>query len=452
MLEEKLVNNQATKEFTVSEISGRIKDLLENQVGVVRIRGEISGLKIAASGHGYFNLKDNSAVLGCTCWRPILAKLNFQLSEGMEVTAIGKITAYAGQSKYQLSAEQITPAGIGAMMQILKERRIALEKEGLFDKACKKPLPFFPHRIGVVTSITGAVIRDIIHRISDRFPTNVIIWPVTVQGETAAAEITEAIEGFNCAPADIRPDVIIVARGGGSIEDLWPFNEEIVVRAAANSSIPIISAVGHETDYTLIDLAADLRAPTPTAAAEFASPVLSSLIATLSSYYTRLASKFSDIIRYNDQLVKSYDRITSHAQNRLSSLEQKIDELGFKLLDSLPNLLQLKNAGLKQYSAGRLDPSRILDYKILQLKHQTDHLAQIATKNITEKEHRLALSASLLQSLDYKNTLKRGFALVKTANGDFISSQNELTSGLELDIEFYDGTARVVTKTLSENA
>ena len=272
--------------FSVSEVSSKIKKLLEDNLGYVKIKGEISGFIKAASGHGYFSLKDERAVLAATCWRHNLANIDFKLEEGLEVVVSGKITAYAGQSKYQISVEKISPAGAGAFMQILRERKAKLEKEGLFAKETKQNLPFFPKTIGIITSPSGAVIKDIIHRISDRCPTRLLVWPVTVQGETSATEVSNAITGFNKLTKD-RPDLIIVARGGGSIEDLWGFNDEIVVKSAFASKIPLISAVGHETDYTLLDLVADRRAPTPTAAAEFAVPVLADL-----KIYYKYSNKF----------------------------------------------------------------------------------------------------------------------------------------------------------------
>lgn len=439
MIENSFLDHQVVKEFSVSEISHKIKEILETSIGTVRVKGEISGLKIAASGHGYFNLKDNLAVLGCTCWRPVLTRVQFPLEDGIEVVIIGKITAYAGQSRYQLSVEKIELAGVGALMQILKERRQKLEKEGLFDNANKKPIPFMPKKIGVITSITGAVIKDIIHRITDRCPTNVIIWPVTVQGDSAAAEIAAAIEGFNSCEELSRPDVIIVARGGGSIEDLWSFNEEIVVRATANSFIPIISAVGHETDYTLIDLAADVRAPTPTAAAEFAVPVLANLQYGISSYYSRLLSSTNSILNFKQKFLGNYDRILKYPINYVALAEQKIDELEFRLLEALPNLLNFKTANLNRFSITRLNPVKIINYKFLQLNHQSNYLTGVISQVFNNLQHQLNLSNKLLASLDYNNVLKRGFAIIKTDDNRFLSSKLEATNNDKFNIKFFDG-------------
>ncbi|MGB6326772.1 MAG: exodeoxyribonuclease VII large subunit, partial [Methylocella sp.] len=270
-------------ELSVSELSAALKRTVEDRFGFVRVRGEISNYRGPhSSGHVYFCLKDQSARIDAVIWKGVFAKLRTKPREGLEVVATGKVTTYPGKSTYQIIVEALELAGIGALMALVEERRRKLAAEGLFDEARKRPLPFLPACIGVVTSPTGAVIRDILHRIAERFPRHVVVWPVRVQGETSAAEIAAAIDGLNALPEHgplRRPDVIIVARGGGSLEDLWSFNEEIVVRAAARSLVPLIAAVGHETDWTLIDHAADLRAPTPTAAAEKAVPVRSELAA-----------------------------------------------------------------------------------------------------------------------------------------------------------------------------
>src|SRR6478672_7831004 len=261
-------------EWTVSELSSALKRTVEDAYGYVRVRGEVSGFKGSSpSGHVYFRLKDEKAVLEAVIWKGTFGRMRVRPEEGLDVIVSGKLTTFAGSSKYQIVIDSLEPAGIGALMKLLEERKKKLAAEGLFDEARKQLLPFLPDVIGVVTSPTGAVIRDILHRLVDRFPRRVLVWPVRVQGETSAAEVAAAIYGFNALPERgpvPRPDLIIVARGGGSLEDLWSFNEEIVVRAAATSMIPLISAVGHETDVTLIDFAADRRAPTPTAAAEIA--------------------------------------------------------------------------------------------------------------------------------------------------------------------------------------
>ena len=280
-------------EFSVSELSSALKRAIEDRFGYVRVRGEISGYRGPhSSGHAYFSVKDAGARLDAVIWKGVFGRMRVKPEEGLEVVVTGKLTTFAGKSAYQIIVESLEPAGVGALMALLEARRRKLAEEGLFDPARKQLLPFLPRVIGVVTSPTGAVIRDILHRLADRFPLHVLVWPVRVQGETSAEEIARAIHGFNAFAVDgpiPRPDLIIVARGGGSLEDLWSFNEEIVVRAAAASLIPLISAVGHETDWTLIDFAADLRAPTPTAAAELATPVRAELLAGLADLEGRLA-------------------------------------------------------------------------------------------------------------------------------------------------------------------
>src|SRR6187455_130835 len=278
-------------EWTVSELSSALRRTVEDAYGYVRVRGEVSGFKGASpSGHVYFRLKDDKAVLEAVIWKGTFGRMRVRPEEGLDVIVSGKLTTFAGSSKYQIVIDSLEPAGIGALMKLLEDRKKKLAAEGLFDEARKQLLPFLPKVIGVVTSPTGAVIRDILHRLEDRFPRRVLVWPVRVQGDTSAAEVAAAIHGFNAMPEAgpmPRPDLIIVARGGGSLEDLWSFNEEIVVRAAAASMIPLISAVGHETDITLIDFAADRRAPTPTAAAEIAVPVRAQLMTTLSNLGSR---------------------------------------------------------------------------------------------------------------------------------------------------------------------
>src|SRR5213083_2025781 len=291
---ENLIN---APEFTVSELSSALRRTVEDAYGHVRVRGEISGFRGPhSSGHCYFALKDDSAKIEAVIWKTAHARMRFKPQEGLEVIATGKPTTYPGSSKYQIVIEAIEPAGIGALMALMEERKRKLAAEGLFDEARKQLLPWLPEVIGVVTSPTGAVIRDILHRLADRFPRHVIVWPVKVQGEGSAEQVAAAIRGFNALPESgriRRPDLLIVARGGGSLEDLWSFNEEIVVRAAADSMIPLISAVGHETDVTLIDFAADRRAPTPTAAAEMAVPVKSELIAQIDSLARRQLSSWA---------------------------------------------------------------------------------------------------------------------------------------------------------------
>src|SRR5471032_163703 len=287
-------------EWTVSGLSAALRKTVEDAYGYVRVRGEVSGFKGASpSGHVYFRLKDDKAVLEGVIWKGVWGRMRVKPEEGLDVIATGKLTTFAGSSKYQLVIDTLEPAGVGALMKLLEERKKKLAAEGLFDEARKQLIPFLPNVIGVVTSPTGAVIRDILHRLADRFPRRVLVWPVRVQGEASAAEVANAIAGFNALPERgplPRPDLIIVARGGGSLEDLWSFNEEIVVRAAAASMIPLISAVGHETDTTLTDFASDVRAPTPTAAAEMAVPVCADLLAQVMDDGRRLWDSLRRIV------------------------------------------------------------------------------------------------------------------------------------------------------------
>jgi exodeoxyribonuclease VII large subunit len=430
------VQSLEIREYTVSELSAQIKQSIENEFGYVRVRGEISGLKIAASGHAYFNLKDANAVLAATCWRPTLAKMQAKLDEGLEVIASGKLTAYAGQSRYQISVDHIEPAGAGALMQILAKRKAALQAEGLFDNARKKPLPFFPKIIGVVTSLSGAVISDIVHRISDRCPTGVVIWPVTVQGDKAADEIAAAIDGLQTLAN--KPDVIIVARGGGSIEDLWAFNEEVVVRAVARCEIPIISAIGHETDFTLTDFAADVRAPTPTAAAEFATPVAADLQATITALFTRIASLVKAKTERGREIVRAYDRVLANPMVFVLRHEQRLDDLAMRMQSNLPKLFHLREMQLKQYRLDFLDPSKLLPLKISQVENLATALARSSANILQNLEAKLTIQTELLRALDYNNVLGRGFAIVRSGD-EILDSIERAKPGDMVNIELKDG-------------
>ncbi|MBQ4399781.1 MAG: exodeoxyribonuclease VII large subunit, partial [Alphaproteobacteria bacterium] len=337
------------KEYTVSEVSFAIKNLVETTFSRVRIKGEIFGAKRADSGHWYLSLKDENSLLSAVCWRGVANSLSVKIEDGLEVIATGKITTYNSRSSYQLVIEQLEIAGEGALLKLLEERKQQFLKEGLFDPAHKKKIPYLPQTIGVVTSPTGAVIRDIIHRIRDRFPCRIIVWPTLVQGEGAAEKIAAAIKGFNALPASSgnRPDVLIVARGGGSLEDLWPFNEEAVVRAVYDSQIPLISAVGHETDTMLIDYAADVRAPTPTGAAEFAVPVKNDIYNGLLTTDLRMKNAMSRFLNEYKQYVEALARgIPSLSQIVLEN-QQKIDDRGERLKLAFANLLKDKNNYLK---------------------------------------------------------------------------------------------------------
>ena len=432
-------------EFSVSEISFALKRTVEETFGHVRVRGEITGYRGPhSSGHCYFGLKDDKARIDAVVWRGAFQKLRFKPEEGMEVIATGKLTTYPGSSKYQIVIEHLEPAGVGALMALLEERRKKLGAEGLFAPERKKPLPFLPEVIGVVTSPTGAVIRDILHRLQDRFPRRVIVWPVRVQGETSAAEVAAAIEGFNAMEkggALPRPDVLIVARGGGSIEDLWSFNEEIVVRAAAASEIPLISAVGHETDTTLIDFAADRRAPTPTAAAEMAVPVRGDLIADVRDKGTRL-------MRGQTRLVEDCrTRLTGLARGlpKLADLvalpRQRFDNAADKLGRALIRATEVKGAAFHRIE-GRLSDRPIRQKIATARKALPQLLARLVraeARHLGDLARRLDGTGKLLESYSYHGVLKRGYAVVRDAEGKPVRMAAGQNAGDALDIEFADG-------------
>ena len=349
------------RELTVSELSAALRKTVEDAYGHVRVRGEVTGYRGPhTSGHCYFALKDESAKIDAVIWRSAFLRLRIKPEEGLEVIATGRVTTYPGQSKYQIVVETLEPAGIGALMALVEARKKKLAAEGLFDAARKKPLPFLPRVIGIVTSPTGAVIRDILHRLGDRFPRRVVVWPVRVQGEGAAEEITAAIRGFNALPASVidRPDLIIVARGGGSLEDLWSFNEEIVVRAAAGSAIPLISAIGHETDVTLIDHAADRRAPTPSAAAEMAVPVRGELASWIGSLAQRSLACWQRGQQARRIEVRSAARALPAADELFAGPRQRLDHALARLPRALIANAQIHHRAFSNIAA-RLAPQAL---------------------------------------------------------------------------------------------
>ena len=344
------VKSNAPPEYTVSELSHKLKRTIEDEFSFVRVRGEISKVTVAKSGHLYTALKDADAVLDAICWKGTMSKLGLKPEEGMEVVCTGRLTTYPGRSNYQLIIETMELAGQGALLKMLEERKKKLAAEGLFAAERKKKIPFLPDTIGVITSPTGAVIRDIMHRLNERFPRRVLLWPVVVQGAGAAVAVAKAIEGFNSIPEGdpLRPDVLIVARGGGSLEDLMPFNDEIVVRAAAASKIPLISAVGHETDTTLIDYASDLRAPTPTAAAEKAVPVRTELQAAVMERQQRMFVSVQRLVQRHQLHVQGLSRGLGDPKRLLEHALQKLDNLSGRLDAGLYNWLQQKSARVKE--------------------------------------------------------------------------------------------------------
>ncbi len=436
-------------EYTVSELSSSLKRTVEDRYGHVRVRAEISGLKRAASGHVYLALKDDKAVLDGVMWRGTAQKLSFRPEDGLEVVCTGKLTTYPGRSKYQIVIERMEPAGIGALMALLEERKKKLAAEGLFAPERKKDLPYIPKIIGVVTSPTGAVIRDILHRLRDRFPTHVLLWPVLVQGDTAASQISKAIQGFNALDpkGDIpRPDLLIVARGGGSLEDLWAFNEEEVVRAAAASTIPLISAVGHETDTTLIDYVSDRRAPTPTAAAEMAVPVRSELLAYVDDMERRIRRSLTRSLTDKADRLAGLARGLRDPNMLIAEKTQHLDHLDSRLRQSIGNGISLKTQHFENLK-GRLRP-QLLERNLVQYQDRLTGLEQRMTVAISTKRDRaadkLAATSRLLESLSFKRVLTRGYSIVWDEDGKPISSIKEATPGRAVEVEFGDGKAAAI--------
>ncbi|MEM8631446.1 MAG: exodeoxyribonuclease VII large subunit [Pseudomonadota bacterium] len=482
---------QNAPEFTVTEISGAIKRTIEGEFGHVRVRGEIGRVSRPRSGHIYLDLKDDRSVLSGVIWKGVAGRLRTQPEEGLEVVATGRLTTFGGQSKYQIVIEEIAPAGVGALMAMLEKRKKALEAEGLFAPERKKALPYLPEIIGVVTSPSGAVIRDILHRLRDRFPRKVLIWPVAVQGEGCAPQVAAAIQGFNAlAPGGAlpRPDLLIVARGGGSLEDLWGFNEEVVARAAAASDIPLISAVGHETDTTLIDFVADQRAPTPTAAAEMAVPVRLELLAWTQGQGERLARGLAQGMAQRRQRLVDLARALPRADALAASQRQRLDTLEDRLPSALRAATQAKRVQLAE--RGALRPGVLLArlsreaerlslraqglprgltrtiadrrLKLERLKpalqparlgreaaRQRENLAllykrlvDVSQQSLQEKATRLIALERLRQSLGYTETLERGYAVVRA--GDVVVTEVRAAKEAEvLEIEFASGRLTV---------
>lgn len=474
-------------EYSVSELSGALKRSVEDQFGHVRVRGEISQFKRAASGHCYFRLKDENANLDAIIWKGVAGRIAMMPEDGLEVIATGKVTTYPARSSYQIVIESLAPAGKGALMALLEERKRKLTAEGLFAKDRKKPLPFLPQVIGIVTSPTGAVIRDILHRLADRFPRHVIIWPCVVQGDRAAEQVANAVRGFHDLPSGVpTPDLLIVARGGGSLEDLWAFNEEIVVRAVAEATIPVITAVGHETDTTLVDFAADRRAPTPTAAAEMAVPVRDDLIYTVDTLAARQTRALSRMVQERSDKLSGLARGLPKPQDVLAQKEQRLDDVSARLQAAMrgaadragsrydglaarlaPRLITVqvgqRSDRLREYM-GRHQRSlaAIVSVKDQQLGASARQLrlepwqrrAGEAAKNLQQLEARLTRASGerlgeqakalkalerMLGTLSYQGTLKRGYALVKDEAGALVRSAANVGAGQTLTIELADG-------------
>lgn len=425
-------------EFSVSEIAHSLKRTLEETYNRVRVRGELSRVSIPRSGHMYTTLKDDQSNLDAVCWKGVLAKQPIKPEEGMEVICTGKISSYPARSNYQLIIESMELAGEGALLKLLEERKKKLAAEGLFAEERKRAIPFLPRKIGVVTSPTGAVIRDILHRLNDRFPRHVMVWPVLVQGDGAAQQVAEAIRGFDALSADQKPDTLIVARGGGSLEDLMPFNEEVVVRAVAECSIPTISAVGHETDTTLCDYAADLRAPTPTGAAEMAVPVREQLQAQVLEDQKRL---FNAVVRLGMEYRHRLDALTAKLGDPARLLEtqtQRLDMAETKLSSAYSAFLNVKQNALVE-RAGRLThPRHIIAQSKQNLKNQLGQLARIERTLFEKKEQDLATASRMLETLSYTRTLERGYAVVRDEEGHVLSRAGQIKPPQDMILEFYD--------------
>ena len=456
-------------EFSVSELSFALKREIETAFPRVRVRGEISQPSFPRSGHCYFRLKDENAVIDGVAWKGTIPRLGIKIEEGLEVIATGKLTTYAGSSRYQIIVERLELAGEGALLKLLEDRRKKLQAEGLFDPERKRPLPFLPEVVGVVTSPSGAVIRDILHRLADRFPRHVLVWPVAVQGEKAAAEVAAAIAGFNRLTVGgkvPRPDVLIVARGGGSLEDLWAFNEEIVVRAAAASDIPLISAVGHETDTTLIDFASDRRAPTPTAAAEMAVPVRADLVTETLDYAKRLAGGMTRLLREQAMELAGLARGLGDPRRLIEERQQRLDVSGERLTLATRQLVERHAHAL---AAARLSsPQRVIEAKqqllagearaldgamkrfkgdALQkyerafdrLEQFGDRLKRHGADLLVQGQRQVDQAAKLLESYSFHSVLTRGFALVRDQDGAPVLAAAGRRTGDALQIEFADG-------------
>jgi exodeoxyribonuclease VII large subunit len=432
-------------EFTVSELSSALRRTVEDAYGHVRVRGEISGFRGPhSSGHCYFALKDESAKIEAVIWKGVHGRMRFKPQEGLEVIATGKLTTYPGSSKYQIVIEAIEPAGIGALMALMEERKRKLGAEGLFDEARKQLLPWLPEVIGVVTSPTGAVIRDILHRLQDRFPRRVLVWPVRVQGEGSAEQIAAAIRGFNALPEGgriPRPDLLIVARGGGSLEDLWSFNEEIVVRAAAESLIPLISAVGHETDITLIDFAADKRAPTPTAAAEMAVPVRAELMLDIGSLAGRALASWQRNQEARRTELRAASRALPDAEDVLALPRQRLDHAAERLRRGLRANAQIHRV-LFSRIGGRLSPHLLrggVERRRERLGGFAERVGRSFRNLVAVRRARADRGGELLAAFSYRGVLARGFALVRDGAGQPLRIAAAVSAGMPIEIEFSDG-------------
>ncbi len=437
----------ALPSLSVSELAQKLKRTLEQQFDYVRVRGELSRVTRHSSGHIYTDLKDADAVINSVCWKGVAGKLSVQPTEGLEVICTGRISTYPQRSNYQLIIDSMEVAGQGALLKLLEDRKRKLAADGLFAAERKRPLPFLPKTIGVITSPTGAVIRDILHRIRDRFPCHVILWPVTVQGENTARDVIAAIQGFNALPVDgatPRPDVLIIARGGGSVEDLMPFNDEALVRAVVASAIPVISAVGHETDTNLIDYAADLRAPTPTAAAEHAVPVRNDLYYTIQTHQQRLTQMIGGMLRHDKATVKALGARLGAPQRLLDPIQQRVDLAGSYLQQNMARLLNYHQQRLQRFNIHAYQPRGLVTQATQQLSHQTQRLTRSVQYLVQQQRQQLNHRGALLESYSFKKTLDRGFALVRGADQHAITSATVAQQQASLTVQFADGVVTTI--------
>ncbi len=426
-------------ELTVAEFSRSVKRVVEDAFGYVRIKGEISGFKRASSGHLYFNLKDEDALLNAVCFKNMADLINFEVADGLQIIASGRVSTFAGRSNYQIIVEKVEVAGIGAILAMIEKRRQKLAAEGLFDAEHKKPIPFFPRKIGVITSETGAVIQDIIHRVEARCPTHLMVYPSSMQGKDAVMSVIKALCYFNKLPKIFRPDLIIIARGGGSFEDLLPFNDENLVREVFKSEISIISAVGHETDTTLIDFVADLRAPTPTAAAELATPVLSELKNNLQYCGQRLTSVVTRVFADKKMQLENLQKHIIHPAKTLQYIVEKLNFAEEKLIAAITKIIEKNQQKINSTTISLLPILHKINFAEQKIITMSGSLKSSAMAFFKNSEIELENLGKLLKSGHYQEILKRGFALIKNEKGALISSVQQIKIKEEISIEMSDG-------------
>lgn len=426
-------------EYSVSEFSKAIKFLVEDAFGYVKIKGEISGLKKAASGHLYFSLKDDNDILSAICFKDMAELINFEIEDGLEVIAFGKVTTYGARSSYQIIVEKVQIAGVGAIMAMLEKRKKKLEEKGIFDDIHKIEIPYFPKRIGVITSASGAVIKDILHRVEDRCPTEILIYNVAVQGKKSAQEVIKAIKFFNKKNIKNKVDLLIIARGGGSIEDLLPFSDEDLVMSAFNSKIPIISAIGHETDFSLLDFVADLRAPTPTAAAEMATVIFDDLVDQIEYLNKRLILSKDLIISQFERRVETLAKYLKNPKESLLQIEKYLNDLVKNIEFNKNIVLERKKERIFNINLAKNDILNEVSAKSRQITYLSEILLMKSQNIINKNYEKIEFLQDLIFAKDYRNILKRGFAMIKDKDSKLISSIKNIKLKEELTIEMFDG-------------